>query len=176
MRTADLNEAESIWTLSSEMTKAGRAHVVPLSPLALNVLDEGKEAAKGLLAEPEDTRPAMYVFTTRGNRPISGYSKAKVRLDHAIAEARSTTGLPDLEPWTIHDLRRTVGTGLGKLGISRFIIARVLNHADRTVTGIYDRYEYLNEKRHALDAWGQYLENLIAPPGVNVVPLKTVVQ
>ena len=176
MRTADLNEAESIWTLSSEMTKAGRAHVVPLSPLALNVLDEGKEAAKGLLAEPEDTRPAMYVFTTRGNRPISGYSKAKVRLDHAIAEARSTTGLPDLEPWTIHDLRWTVGTGLGKLGISRFIIARVLNHADRTVTGIYDRYEYLNEKRHALDAWGQYLENLIAPPGVNVVPLKTVVQ
>ena len=81
-----------------------------------------------------------------------------------------------MEPWTIHDLRRTVGTGLGKLGISRFIIARVLNHADRTVTGIYDRYEYLNEKRHALDAWGQYLENLIAPPGVNVVPLKTVVQ
>ena len=66
-----------------------------------------------------------------------------------LHEVRPGAGLPDLEPWTIHDLRRTVGTGLGKLGISRFIIARVLNHADRTVTAIYDRHEYLDEKRHA---------------------------
>jgi len=64
---------------------------------------------------------------------------------------------------------------LGKLGISRFIIGRVLNHADRTVTGIYDRHEYLDEKRHALEGWGQYLENLIAPPGANVVPLRVAV-
>ena len=99
--------------------------------------------------------PATYAFTTRGDRPISGYSKAKARLDRVVTAARSEERLPDLEPWTIHDLRRTVGTGLGKLGISRFIIARILNHADRTVTGIYDRYEYLDEKRHALEAWGR---------------------
>src|SRR5262249_6352795 len=111
-------------------------------------------------------------FTTRGDRPISGYSKAKARLDRIVAAARSEAGLPDLDPWTIHDLRRTVGTGLGRLGISRFIIARVLNHADRTVTGIYDRYEYLDEKRHALEAWGQYLANLIAPPNANVVAIR----
>jgi integrase len=80
--------------------------------------------------------------------------------------------MPALEPWTIHDLRRTIGTGLGKLGISRFIIARVLNHADRTVTGIYDRHEYLAEKRSALDAWAAYLRNLITPTGGNVVPIR----
>ena len=54
----------------------------------------------------------------------------------------------------------------------RFIIARVLNHADRTVTGIYDRYEYLEEKRRALEAWGAYLRNLIAPRDENVVPMR----
>jgi integrase len=173
MRTVDANEAERVWTLSSEMTKAGRTHVVPLSSLALEILGEAKQAARVLFGEPVDAEPTRYVFTTRRDRPISGYSKAKARLDRIIAEARSEAGLPDLEPWTIHDLRRTVGTGLGKLAISRFMIARVLNHADRTVTGIYDRYEYLAEKRHALEAWGQYLENLIEPPGANVVPLKS---
>ena len=60
---------------------------------------------------------------------------------------------------------------MGKLGILRFIIARVLNHADRTVTGIYDRYEYLEEKRRALEAWGSHLGSLIAPPAGNVVPI-----
>jgi hypothetical protein len=48
----------------------------------------------------------------------------------------------------------------------------VLNHADRTVTGIYDRHEYLAEKRSALDAWAAYLGNLITPPGANVVPMR----
>jgi integrase len=175
MRIVDANEEERIWTLSSEMTKAARAHVVPLSPLALELLGEAKEGATLLLGKEEGVAPATYVFTTRGDRPISGYSKAKARLDRVVAAARSEAGLTDLEPWTIHDLRRTVGTGLGKLGVSRFIISRVLNHADRTVTGIYDRYEYLDEKRHALEAWGQCLENLIAPSGANVVPLRAAV-
>ena len=147
--------------------------VVPLSSLALDILGEAKEAGRGLLVEPEDAGPRTYVFTTRGDRPISGYSKAKARLGRMVAAARSEAGLPDLEPWSIHDLRRTVGTGLGKLGISRFIIARILNHADRTVTGIYDRYEYLDEKRRALEAWGRYLENLVTPSGSNMAPIRS---
>src|SRR5262249_6760251 len=151
-RWADIDEGERTWTLSSDMTKAGRAHVVPLSPLALEILGEAKETARQLYAVPDTTKLGTYVFTTHADRPISGYSKAKARLDKAVAEARREAALPDIDPWRIHDLRRTVGTGLGKLGISRFIIARVLNHADRTVTGIYDRHEYLAEKRSALDA------------------------
>jgi integrase len=172
MRWADVNESERIWTLPSEMTKAARAHVVPLSPLALELLAEAKEMADQLLAKPENAKLRAYVFTTRGDRPISGYSKAKLRLDKASATVCQAEELPLLEPWTIHDLRRTVGTGLGRLGVSRFIIARVLNHADRTVTGIYDRHEYLEEKRHALEAWGRYLGNLTVPSGANVVSLR----
>jgi integrase len=164
MRWQDIDDAERTWTLPSEMTKAGRVHVVPLSPLAIEILAETKTTAICLgTGQGEGSALGTYVFTTRRDRPISGYSKAKARLDKAVVEAHVEDRLPALELWTIHDLRRTVGTGLGKLGISRFIIARVLNHADSTVTGIYDRYEYLDEKRHALDAWREYLVNLTAP-------------
>ena len=83
MRWADIDEAERTWTLSSEMTKAGRSHVVPLSPLALQILGEARETARLLHGEPENGKLATYVFTTRGDRPISGYSKAKVRLEHS---------------------------------------------------------------------------------------------
>jgi integrase len=150
MRWPDIDEGERIWTLPSEMTKAGRAHVVPLSPIAMGIL-------------AGCPRIGTYVFTTRGDRPISGYSKAKNAIDKMAGE---------MPAWTIHDLRRTVGTGLGRLGVSRFVIARVLNHADSSVTGIYDLHEYLAEKRHALEAWGQHLGNLIAPPEEKVVRLK----
>ena len=94
-------------------------------------------------------------------------------MDSAVAKARAKAGLKTLTPWTIHDLRRTTASGLGKLRVSRFIISRVLNHADSTVTGIYDRHAYLDEKRHALEVWGSYLGNLIRPPGENVVEFRT---
>jgi integrase len=166
MRWQDIDEAERTWALPSERTKAGRAHIVPLSPLAIEILEEVQQSAWQLY-EPS----AGFVFTTRGDRSISGYANAKACLDNVVAERRTKDGLPAIEPWTIHDIRRTVATGLGRLNISRFIIARVLNHADRTVTGIYDRYEYLAEKRRALDAWATYLGNLIAEPAANIVPL-----
>jgi integrase len=116
-------------------------------------------------------RLGEYVFTTTGDRPISGFSRAKERLDQFVAAARQKDGEAELEAWTIHDLRRTVATGLGKLGVLRFVIERVLNHADRSVTGIYDRYEYLNEKRRGLEAWAAHLDRILNPPGENVVPL-----
>src|SRR5581483_11511775 len=155
----------------------GRAHVVPLSPLAMDILGEAKREAKALMANKSKDRtnePELgpYVFTTTGDRPVSGYSKVKRRLDKAVAETRAQQGNKPLEPWTIHDLRRTVATGLGRLGVSRFIIARVLNHADRSVTGIYDKYEYLAEKRHALEQWGQHVSNLVAPPDAKVVVIR----
>ena len=96
------------------------------------------------------------MFTTRADRPISGYSGAKEEIDGALTRADVK-----LDHWTIHDLRRTVGTGLGRLGVSRFVIGRLLNHADNSVTGIYDRYQYLTEKRQALDAWADHVAALI---------------
>lgn len=160
MRWSDIDEAEKTWTLPAELTKAGRAHIVPLSPLAIKIL-------------AECPRAGAYVFTTRKNRPISGFSKAKALLDAKAADIAEAEERVPVAPWRLHDLRRSAATVMGRLRVSRFVLGRVLNHADSSVTGIYDRHEYLDEKRQALDAWGQFIENLSSqPPGPNVVLLR----
>jgi len=158
MRWRDL-DADRVWTIPAEANKPDRAHAVPLSPLAWHELE----------ACP---RHGAHVFTSRSRRggtvgdtpvdaPLSGYSDAKEELDAIATKLAAELGEPAPAHWTIHDLRRTATTVMSKLGVSRFIQKRVLNHADNDVTGIYDRYEYLVEKRQALEAWGRYLEQLV---------------
>ncbi|MDP6621976.1 MAG: integrase arm-type DNA-binding domain-containing protein [Alphaproteobacteria bacterium] len=139
----DLDADEPIWRIPGDETKSGRSHEVPLSPLAVRLLQ----------ACPRWKGP--FVFTTTGGvRPISGFSKSKRRLDDRIAEAR----IPD---WRLHDLRRTAGTGMAKLAFSNEIIGRVMNHAESGVTRIYSRYSRPEEKRAALDAWAGHLETIL---------------
>lgn len=169
LRWSDIDGTLRTWELAAAGTKGDRAHAVPLSPLAWAILDDVP-------------RIGEFVFTTRGDRPLGGFSKAKQRLDRMLAEggANQPSGSGNAvsqtpsEPWTIHDLRRTAATGMGRLGVSRFIIGRVLNHADRSVTGIYDRHEYLNEKRQALEAWGNHLGNLVERARENMGPGRNV--
>jgi integrase len=153
MRWADVDLGAQLWILPAEATKAARGHAVPLSPLAIALLE-------GL------PKLGTYVFTTTRDRPISGFSKAKARLD--AMRTSDGANADTVAPWTIHDLRRTAATEMGRLGVSRFIIGKVLNHADRSVTGIYDRHQYLKEKREALAVWGEYLDRLTRPPGAVV--------
>jgi len=172
MRWADIDLAERTWIIPSDMTKPGRAHAVPLSPLALRLLEDCPRAgAHVFTSRRERRRPDAEPATTSqrpGDAAISGYSKAKRLLDEKIA-----AGGDAVAAWTIHDLRRTAATMMAKLGVARFTLSRVLNHADQSVTGIYDRHEYLDEKRQALDSWGQFLDNLTNPtPGGNIVPLR----
>lgn len=159
----DLDQAKT-WTLSAESTKAGRSHVVPLPQSAVDIL---KALPRKTMAIGSALRPSPYVFTTSGNVPVSGFSKAKPRLDASIAKARREAGQDAMPSWTIHDLRRTVATELGRLGVARLIIGKVLNHADRSVTGIYDRHAYLAEKRAALEAWARHLGELTCVPAAN---------
>lgn len=165
MRWSDIDLNAATWTLSAQATKSGRSHVVPLAPAVIDIL-------KGLPRKSTTvggvTKPSVFVFTTSGDVPISGFSKGKPRLDKLVSDARNAAGLDNLPGWTIHDLRRTAATGMSSLGVSRLIVGKVLNHADRSVTGIYDRHAYLSEKRHALEQWGQYLGKLIDPPADNV--------
>ena len=72
-------------------------------------------------------------------------------------------------PWTVHDLRRTVATGLAKLGCSRVVQDRILNHVDNSVSAIYDTHRYDNEARVWLQKWADYLDALTVR---NVVPLR----
>jgi len=196
MRWADLDFDERTWNLGANQTKACRAHVVPLSSIALDILTRVKTEAKTRSALENENRATVrratgrahtptsmrggpldsdFVFTscrTTEDRPISGFGKAKARIDRAVEIDCTKHGLKHLSPWTIHDLRRTAASGLGKLQVSRFIIGRVLNHADSSVTGIYDRHAYLAEKRNALEAWGAYIGNLISVPSPKVVALR----
>lgn len=137
----DLGRAE--WTIPAVRAKNGSAHIVHLS----------KQAVGNLTGTPRYAGSNL-VFTTTGETPISGFSKAKRMLD----EASGVIG------WTIHDLRRTFATiGTGALGIDPVVMDKVLNHRSGVVTGIaavYQRHAYLDQRKAAIDAWGCYLESL----------------
>jgi integrase len=134
--------------------KGRAAHEVPLSGLALDII-------KSL---PRFTGPFVF-STTGGERPISSFSKAKSRLDAAA---------PGVAPWRIHDLRRTVRTGLGALPVPSNICELVIAHAQPGMHKIYDLHSYRDEKRRALELWAERLRSIVEPsaPG-NVLRLKT---
>ena len=80
----------------------------------------------------------------------------------------------ELDPWVLHDLRRTATTGMAQLGIAPHVADRILNHQAGTIRGVaavYNRFEYLDERKAALEAWGRFVESLIRPAPSNVVPL-----
>jgi integrase len=150
----DLTAEVPTWTIPKERTKANRTHVVPLSAEALAVIEE----LKGYKREG-----VSLLFTTNGRTRISGFSRAKTLIDKTVATARKEQEMDPVAHWTVHDLRRTAATEMSRLGTTRFVVARVLNHTDSEVTGIYDRNLYLAEKKAALTQWGAYLKRLGAP-------------
>jgi integrase len=158
MKWADVDLQASTWILGRDETKADRKHLVPLSGMARDLIVS--------LPRMSDTStslsdvPSPYVLTTNGSRPISGWSKAKERADRLLCSALKI-GTAELDGWVFHDLRRTMATNMTRHGIPRFIVSRVLNHAETGVTGIhYDHYEYLTEKRDALNKWADILQEL----------------
>ena len=164
----DLDDAE-VWIILAERMKAKRPHEVPLSPPMVKMLKAmRKERGKG-----------DYVFsTTDGERPISGYSKAKASLDAKVAELRAKENEgrspKDAQPaWRIHDIRRTVRTGLGALANVPYDIRElVIAHVPATLVQTYDLHGYRDEKRQALELWSQRLKQIAEPPAKgNVVSL-----
>ena len=176
----ELDRASTMWTLPKERAKNGEANIVPLSALAIAALDKvaGQECAK----KRQWPRKGL-VFTTTGKTSISGFSRFKARLDAlmlglAQKEAEKAGMDPEevaVAPWRVHDARRTVATGLQRLGVRFEVTEAVLNHtsgAKAGVAGIYQRYGWGPEKRAALEAWGDHCEALLnaKPDKANVVP------
>ena len=152
MRWAELDRKAKTLTLPAERTKNGRAHIVPLSDLAIKTLD-------GVGAR--DGRDLVF---GNGDGGYSGWSHSKKALDEAIKLD---------EEWTLHDLRRTVRTGLGRLGVAPHIAEAVLNHLPEKLIRTYDKNRYEPEKRQALDLWAAHIEALLASKsGSNVIALK----
>ena len=165
MRWADLDLGKGSWTIPRERSKNDVANEVPLSPLALALIKELPQFAGETL---------VFAAANGSGQPASGYSKAKLRLDRMIGARRASDGLSEMPEWWLHDLRRTAASGMARLSVPPHVIERVLNHISGSqsgVAGIYNRYGYLPEKRQALDAWSQYVENLVRPSPQNVVQL-----
>ena len=92
-----------------------------------------------------------------------------------LAIGRQHNSRAKMTPWVIHDLRRTCASGMQKLGIALPVIEKILNHTSGSfagIVGIYQRHEFLDEKRSALDAWARHIQALIDPVVGNVVPLR----
>ena len=122
MRWADIDIGEQLWFCW--LQQPGQPDCTPsrFSPLSIALC----ELKVRRFSQPTCSPPPGTVH------PISGFSKAKTRLD-AMGTSDGTNALV-VAPWTIHDLRRTAATEMGRLGVSRFIIGKVLNHAYRSVT------------------------------------------
>ena len=144
-RFEEFDRETRLWTLPPERTKNKRYHLVPLTALALETLEK-------LTYINSSQRP--YLFPARGEPPRP---QNKSTLPQAILAYCRTSGMP---PWTPKDLRRTVKTRMGELGIPKSIRDQIQNHALVDVsTKHYDRYDYLPEKREALETWGTRLKH-----------------
>ena len=152
----ELDQDLSAWTLPAARSKNGKPHVVPLS----------EEMQTLLRAQPARSKETDLVFP--GERSVfSGWSKSKARLDRR-------SGVPD---WTLHDLRRTMATGLQKLGVRLEVTEAVLNHVSGSragIVGVYQRHEWADEKRAALNAWGEHVAAIVEGRDVaeNVTPFR----
>jgi integrase len=135
--------------LPPERVKNNRAHVVPMS-----------EPVRALIKATPKTEGRDFIFGY-GAGGFSGWSRCKERLDASINAERKT----QIPNWTLHDLRRTVATGMADIGIAPHIIEAALNHASghkTGVAGVYNRSTYDKEVRQALTLWGERVLKMVS--------------
>ncbi|MDE3766140.1 tyrosine-type recombinase/integrase [Sinorhizobium meliloti] len=157
-----LNVKEPTWLIPPARAKNGREHLVLVMPLVVGLIE-----ALPVIDESD------LLFTTNGKTTVGGFSKAKERLDAAMLrigrkEAEERGDDPDevtIEPWVLHDFRRTAASGMAALGVQPHVIEAVLNHKSGTIKGVaavYNRHDYYEEKRAALVLWERRVKAIIA--------------
>jgi len=158
LRWAEVDMDKAILEISGERIKGGRALVVPLSRPAVGVIGNLPRVGN-----------ADFVFS-RGKAPVSGYGRTKPILDALMLVELCKTNavaLLSLTPWRLHDLRRTARSGLARLGVAADIAEMCVGHALSGMRRTYDRYDYLPEKRAALEKWGAHVLALTTPPAAD---------
>lgn len=144
----ELDRHEALWTLPSVRAKNRKPHLVPLAFPAIDILDD--------ISGDRRWPRAGLVFSTTGRTSPSGFSKAKKRLEEWMEERDRE----DREPWRLHDLRRTVATGLQRLGVRFEVTEAVLNHVSGArggLAGVYQRHDWRDEKTAALNSWAAHV-------------------
>jgi len=159
----NLDLEKGIWVIPSEDAKNAREHRVPLSVDVQQILrelrritierDEKRAAAQDRTLPPR-YEPIFVLPNPTGDGPIR--ARAITRAYWCLCKALNLTGI------TVHDLRRSAATGLAEQKVPRLVIAKILNHTDKGVTAVYERYEYADEMRAALDKWARQ----VSPTGI----------
>jgi len=165
LRWSEIDFDRDAIVLPVQRTKNRREHTVPLSAAAAAILKaqtvhEGRELVFG-----------------SGHGGFSGWSKAKSKLDQAIFELRKKASkkAKSMEPWIIHDLRRSVATGMAEIGVQPHVIEAVLNHVSghkAGVAGIYNRATYQREKAAALTLWADHIQSITQGVECKIVPMR----
>jgi integrase len=150
MEWAEIDFDRALWVIPAPRYKTRTEHAVPLPALAVEMLRQIPRVCD------------RFVFSTSAGRHFSGFSKSKKRLDD----------LSGVHGWWIHDLRRTMRTGLAGLRVDADIAERSIGHVIQGVRGVYDRYAYIDEKRDALDRWAAHLAAVVDPQPGRVVRLR----
>lgn len=148
MDWAEIEVKSQEWRLPAPRVKNRRAHVVPLSAAVL-----------ALLAEQPRSNHSRLVFEGARRTTPSGFGKVKARLDAAMLAAAQCEARP-MQSWTLHDIRRTVATGLQRLGVRLEVTEAILNHASGSragIVGVYQTHGWDSEKRAALDGWAAHV-------------------
>jgi integrase len=168
---------EAVWTLPAARTKRANALRVPLSPLARSII-------KNAIADDGRPEESKFVFSTTGSTSVSGFAKAKRRIDRSIAEARLKAAqavgaeVVQMPHWTFHDLRTTFTTlACERLNVDAAVADRILNHVASATTSkimrVYNKSELFEPRRHALFAWANLVENEIAGlRNATVIPIR----
>jgi integrase len=151
LRWAEIDARDRCLTLGAERVKNAQVHEVPLA-----------EVANALLADlPRMANDHDLVFVSAAEVAVSSFSRAKARLDSEIFALSGEK----LARWTFHDLRRSMASGLARLGVELHVIEKILNHKSGTfrgVVGVYQRHDFAVEKRRAMELWSQHLMSMVA--------------
>jgi integrase len=153
MRWDEVDAERRLWTLPAARSKSRHSLAAPLVPAAWDVISSVP-------------RIGDYVFSTTGDRPIANFVRVKSRLDAKLKLAQH---------WRIHDTRRSVASGLQRLGLQVEIIEAVLGHLSGTragIVGVYQRHDFAEEKRVALERWADHIAQISSGKTAKVVPLR----
>jgi len=142
--------AGDTWTIPAARHKSGKEHVVPIT---------SEIEAQLRAASPQ--RKEAFIFSRNGGAvPLGSLSALKHRLEAKITARRGGKPMPD---WRLHDLRRTARSLMSRAGVPADIGERTIGHAMPGVRGTYDRYEFVNEKREALEKLAALIARILNP-------------
>lgn len=153
LRWSELDPDAGTWTLPSERSKNKQAHTLPLPAMAWDIINRVPHLAH-----------RDQLFGVHADEGFTDWGGGKIALDDRL--------LGKIEPWVIHDIRRTVATRMADLGVQPHIIEQVLNHQGghkRGVAGIYNKSSYAREVRAALALWADHVRTIVAGGARKVV-------